>query len=533
MSSNQASRGGNHLATKKQASQKTLEQTLWEAADKLRGNQEPSEYKHVVLGLVFLKYISDRFVERRNNIEASLSEDGIKPERWATFLESRDEYTGHNVFWVPEDARWETIQSRAKLPSVGQDIDQAMDVIEKENPSLRGVLPRNYGRDGLDKRRLGELVDLIGSIGFTSSDDHGSDDVLGRVYEYFLGQFAGKESGKEAGAFYTPRWVVRTLVEMLEPYSGRVYDPAAGSGGMFVESAKFVQAHGGKRSDISVYGQEFTDTTWKLAKMNMALRGIEADFGPKSADSFTEDLHPDLRADYIIANPPFNVSDWWDAKLENDPRWKYGVPPQGNANFAWVQHFIYHLSPNGTAGFVLANGSLSSNTGGDGEIRRAIVEDDLVDCIVSLPEKLFFNFAGPVTLWFISKNRHGNGLRKRIGEVLFIDARKLGTMVSRKLRELTTEDIAQIAGTYHAWRNHEGGYEDVVGFAKSANIEQIAKHDFVLTPGRYVGTPESGLDDELIDEKIKRLRTELFDEFERGRRLELAIRESLAQGLDR
>ena len=525
--STQASRGGNHLATKKQASQKTLEQTLWEAADKLRGNQEPSEYKHVVLGLVFLKYISDRFIERRKAIEASLSVDGIKQERWATFLESRDEYTGHNVFWVPEDARWESIQSRAKLPSVGQDIDQAMDVIEKENPSLRGVLPRNYGRDGLDKRRLGELVDLIGSIGFTSSDDHGSDDVLGRVYEYFLGQFAGKESGKEAGAFYTPRWVVRTLVEMLEPYSGRVYDPAAGSGGMFVESAKFVQAHGGKRSDISVYGQEFTDTTWKLAKMNMALRGIEADFGPKSADSFTEDLHPDLRADYIIANPPFNVSDWWDAKLENDPRWKYGVPPQGNANFAWVQHFIYHLSPLGTAGFVLANGSLSSKTGGEGEIRRKLVEADLVDCIVALPEKLFFNTGIPVALWFVSKDRHGNGHRKREGEVLFIDARKLGTMVSRKLRELTEEDIALIAGSYHAWRNHDGGYEDIAGFSKSVAIQQIAEHDFVLTPGRFVGMQDVELDNEDLNRKIQRLSSELLEEFDRSQSIQQDIKQVL------
>lgn len=515
------------MTIKKSTTLKTLEQTLWEAADKLRGNQEPSEYKHVVLGLVFLKFISDRFVECRSAIEAGLQADGIKSERWAAFLESRDEYTSHNVFWVPQDARWETIQSRAKLASVGEDIDRAMDVIEKENPSLRGVLPRNYGRDGLDKRRLGELVDLIGSIGFTSSDDHGSDDVLGRVYEYFLGQFAGKESGKEAGAFYTPRWVVRTLVEMLEPYSGRVYDPAAGSGGMFVESAKFVQVHGGKRSDISVYGQEFTDTTWKLAKMNLALRGIEADLGPKSADSFTEDLHPDLRADYIIANPPFNVSDWWDAKLENDPRWKYGVPPQGNANFAWVQHFIYHLSPRGTAGFVLANGSLSSKTSGEGEIRRKLVEGDLVDCIVALPEKLFFNTGIPVALWFVSKDRHGNGHRKREGEVLFIDARKLGTMVSRKLRELTEEDIAQIAGAYHSWRNHDGGYEDVAGFAKAASLDEIAKHDYVLTPGRYVGTAEAEIDDEPIDEKIERLTAELFAEFDRGRELEAQVRSSL------
>ena len=515
------------MAANKPSVQKTLEQTLWEAADKLRGNQEPSEYKHVVLGLVFLKYISDRFIERRHSIESSLAEDGIKPERWAAFLESRDEYSGHNVFWVPEDARWETIQSRAKLPSIGQDIDQAMDVIEKENPALRGVLPRNYGRDGLDKRRLGELVDLISSIGFTSTDDHGSDDVLGRVYEYFLGQFAGKESGKEAGAFYTPRWVVRTLVEMLEPYSGRVYDPAAGSGGMFVESAKFVQAHGGKRSDISVYGQEFTDTTWKLAKMNLALRGIEADFGPKSADAFTEDLHPDLRADYIIANPPFNVSDWWDVKLEKDPRWKYGVPPQGNANFAWVQHFIYHLSPRGTAGFVLANGSLSSKTSGEGEIRRKLVEADLVDCIVALPEKLFFNTGIPVALWFVSKNRHGDGHRKREGEVLFIDARKLGTMVSRKLRELTEPDIALIAGTYHAWRNHDGGYEDVAGFAKAASLEEIAKHDFVLTPGRYVGIEAAEAESEPIEERIERLTADLLREFDHGREIESRIRSAL------
>ncbi|MDH6532450.1 type I restriction enzyme M protein [Aurantimicrobium minutum] len=399
--------------------QKTLEQTLWVTADKLRGNQEPSEYKHVVLGLVFLKYISDRFEERRVTLTSELEAEGIREERLAQFLESRDEYTSHNVFWVPENARWGYIQDRAKLPSVGEDIDKAMDLIEKENPSLRGVLPRNFGRDGLDKRRLGELVDLIGSIGFTSTDDHGSDDVLGRVYEYFLGQFAGKESGKDAGAFYTPRSVVRTLVEMLEPYKGRVYDPAAGSGGMFVESAEFVKAHGGKRTDISVYGQEFTDTTWKLAKMNLALRGIEADFGPKSADTFTEDLHPDLRADYIIANPPFNVSDWWDPKLADDPRWKYGVPSEGNANFAWVQHFIHHLSPTGTAGFVLANGALTSNQNGDDQIRQNLVEQGLVDCIVAMPDKLFFNTGISVSLWFISKDRNGVNHRKRNDEVLY------------------------------------------------------------------------------------------------------------------
>lgn len=512
------------MAAKTGKTQKTLEQTLWDAADKLRGNQEPSEYKHIVLGLVFLKYISDRFIERRSTIEVGLEKDGINKQRWASFLESRDEYTSHNVFWVPEDARWESIQARAKLPSVGEDIDRAMDIIEKENPGLRGVLPRNYGRDGLDKRRLGELVDLIGSIGFTTSDDHGSDDILGRVYEYFLGQFAGKESGKEAGAFYTPRWIVRTLVEMLEPYSGRVYDPAAGSGGMFVESAKFVQAHGGKRTDLSVYGQEFTDTTWKLAKMNMALRGIEADFGPKSADSFTEDLHPDLRADYIIANPPFNVSDWWDAKLENDPRWKYGIPPQGNANFAWVQHFIYHLSPRGTAGFVLANGSLTSKTGGEGDIRKKLVQADLVDCIVALPEKLFLNTGISVSLWFVSKDRHGQGTRKREGEILFIDARSLGTMVSRKLRELTDGDIAQISGAYHAWRNSDGKHQDVTGFSKVASIDEIATHDFVLTPSRYVGTLDADVDDEPVPDKIERLTRDLLAEFDRGREIETEIR---------
>lgn len=503
---------------------KTLEQTLWEAADKLRGNQEPSEYKHVVLGLVFLKYVSDRFEERREQLKDELVADGIKPERIESFLEERDEYTSHNVFWVHELARWGYVQSVAKQPEIGQQIDQAMDLIERDNPSLRGVLPRNYGRDGLDKRRLGELVDLIGSIGFTETDDHGADDVLGRVYEYFLGQFAGKETGKDAGAFYTPRSVVNTLVEMLEPYKGRVYDPAAGSGGMFVQSAEFVKAHGGKRTDISVYGQEFTDTTWKLAKMNLALRGIEADMGSHSADSFTKNLHPDLRADFVIANPPFNVSDWWDAKLGDDPRWKYGTPPKGNANFAWVQHFIYHLAPYGTAGFVLANGSLSSKSSGEGEIRRKLIEANVVDCIVAMPDKLFFNTGIPVSLWFVSKARHGNGHRERRGEVLFIDARKLGSMETRRLRVLSDDDIAKIASTYHAWRNHDGGYENVPGFAKATKIDEIEKHDFVLTPGRYVGAVEAEVDDEPIDEKIQRLTNKLFAEFERGRELEAEVR---------
>lgn len=516
----------------KKVQAKTLEQRLWETADALRGNQEPSEYKHVVLGLVFLKYISDRFEARYKEIESTLSDpssDEYIPNeaRRLSFLEDRDEYRSHNVFWVPSEARWESIQAQAKLPEIGQVIDTAMDLIEKENPVIRGVLPRNYGREGLDKGRLGQLVDLIGSIGFTETDDHGSDDVLGRVYEYFLGQFAGKETGKDAGAFYTPRSVVKTLVEMLEPYQGRVYDPACGSGGMFVQSAEFVKAHGGKRTDISVYGQEYTDTTWKLAKMNLALRGIEADLGDRSADTFSQDAHPDLRADFVIANPPFNVSNWWDAKLQDDPRWKYGTPPEGNANFAWVQHFIHHLSPKGTAGFVLANGALASNTSGEGEIRRRLVESRLIDCVVAMPEKLFFNTGIAVSLWFVSKDRGGNGHRKRDDEVLFIDARGLGRLESRRLRVLDDEDIDKIASTYHAWRNHGGSYEDVAGFAKSAALSEVEHHGFVLTPGIYVGTEEADDDGEPAKDRIKRLTADLYAELDRGRELEDVLRSRL------
>lgn len=516
----------------KKGQAKTLEQRLWETADALRGNQEPSEYKHVVLGLVFLKYISDRFAARRNDIETALSDpnsgDYIPNEaRRLQFIEDRDEYTSHNVFWVPAEARWESVQAQAKLPGIGQVIDTAMDLIEKENPVIRGVLPRNYGREGLDKGRLGQLVDLIGSIGFTETDDHGSDDVLGRVYEYFLGQFAGKETGKDAGAFYTPRSVVKTLVEMLEPYHGRVYDPACGSGGMFVQSAEFVKAHGGKRTDISVYGQEYTDATWKLAKMNLALRGIEADLGDRADDSFTRDLHPDLRADFVIANPPFNVSNWWDGKLQDDPRWEYGTPPSGNANFAWVQHFVHHLSPKGTAGFVLANGSLSTKSGGEGDIRRKLVEADLVDCIVAMPDRLFFNTGIPVSLWFVSKDRHGNGHRKRDGEVLFIDARNLGQMETRRVRVLTDEDIAKIAGTYHSWRNHDGDYEDLLGFSRAARVDEIAEHDFVLAPSRYVGLEAALEDDEPAAVKLRRLRKALYAEFDRGQQLEVEVRARL------
>lgn len=515
---------------------KPLEVTLWEAADKLRGNLEAAEYKHVVLGLVFLKYVSDAFTARRSELEAELADPDAdsyipSPDRRERLLEQRDEYAAHNVFWVPERARWEHLQDNAKQPRIGQFLDQAMDLVEHENPSLRGVLPKNYGRADLDKRLLGELVDLIGSIGFTDVD-HGSDDVLGKVYEYFLGKFAGQE-GRGAGEFYTPRSVVRLLVEMLEPYHGRVYDPCCGSGGMFVQSARFVAAHGGKRDDLAIYGQEFVGTTWRLAKMNLALRGIDADLGDRSDDSFHRDLHPDLRADFVLANPPFNKDDWSSAALHDDPRWAYGRPPPGNANFAWVQHFVHHLSPRGVAGFVLANGSLSSRTSGEGDIRRRLVEADVVDCIVALPEKLFLNTGIPVCLWFLAKDRHGNGHRERRGEVLFIDARQLGSMETRTLRVLSDEDVTQIAGAYHSWRSVEPevAYMDVPGFVKAAPLDEVREHDFVLTPGRYVGAAAVEDDGEPVDEKIARLTKELYAEFDEGRRLEAVIRERL-DGLD-
>jgi type I restriction enzyme M protein len=421
-----------------------------------------------------------------------LSDPGRPPsgEPRPRLLDDPAQYIPHNVAFVPVNARWHVIQGRASLPSIGHDLDRAMAEIERENPGLRGVLPRDYGRSGLDKGRLGQLVGLIGSIGFTGSDDHGSDDVLGRVYEYFLGQFAGKETGKDAGAFYTPRSVVKTLVEMLEPFAGRVYDPACGSGGMFVQSAEFVKAHGGKRTDIFVYGQEFTGATWRLARMNLALRGIGANLGDRPADSFAEDLHPGLRADFVLANPPFNVSHWWDRRLAGDPRWKYGTPPAGNANFGWVQHFIHHLSPNGTAGFVLANGSLSSPAAGEADTRQRLVEADLVDCIVALPDRLFFNTMIPVALWLIAKNRHDGGHRRRAGEILFIDARRLGHMKTRRLRALSDADISRIAGTYHAWRSKAAPapYADIEGFARAACAEEVARQGYVLTPSRYVGT---------------------------------------------
>lgn len=478
--------------TTKAKQNKTLEQRLWEAADELRGNQEPSEYKHVVLGLVFLKYISDAFVSRRVELESELcneeSADYIpNPERREKFLELREEYTGHNVFWVPEEARWDFLQSKAKLPEIGQLIDKAMDLIEKENPNIRGVLPRNYGREELDKARLGSLVDLIGSIGFTETDDHGSDDVLGRVYEYFLGQFAGKETGKDAGAFYTPRSVVRLLVEMLEPYRGRVYDPCCGSGGMFVQSAEFVKAHGGKTDDISIYGQEYTATTWKLARMNLALRGIEADLGDRSADSFAHDLHKDLRADFVLANPPFNMSKWWSAKLADDPRWKYGTPPEGNANFAWAEHIVHHLAPHGRAGFVLANMSLASDSVDELRIRKGLVDSDLVDCVVTLPDKLFVNTPIAVSLWFIDKSRRSHGR----SEILFVDASSAYIARSRTSNAIATDTITSIAGLYHQWRSGEEPVS-VDGIRTAvASREDVAERNYVLLPASYTST-ESG-----------------------------------------
>jgi type I restriction enzyme M protein len=529
------------MAARKKAAPKatkSLEQTLWDAADKMRGNLEAGEYKHVVLGLVFLKYVSDAFEDRRAWLEAATADPTnkdyyvAKADRRASIIEDRNEYTSDNVFWVPTKARWPYIQDRAKQPEIGVLIDSAMDLIEKENPTLKGVLPKQFARAEIDKRLLGELVDLIGTIGFTTVD-HGADDVLGRVYEYFLGQFASSE-GKRAGEYYTPRSVVRLLVEMLEPYKGRVYDPCCGSGGMFVQSADFVKAHGGNRNDISVYGQEFTTATWRLAKMNLAIRGIEANLGDRADDSFHRDLHPDLRADYIIANPPFNVSDWYTDALRDDARWKYGTPPSGNGNYAWIQHFIHHLSPKGVAGFVLANGSLSSKTSGEGEIRKNLVDANLVDCIVALPEKLFFNAGIPVCLWFVAKDRSGGAYRDRRGEVLFIDARKLGTMATRTLRVLSDDELAKIAGTYHNWRNKkpDSAYEDISGFCKSASIEEVTTHDYVLTPGRYVGAADIEDDGEPIDEKLARLRVQLLAEFDEADRLEKVIRERL-EGLVR
>lgn len=513
-----------------------FEDTLWKAADKLRGSMDASEYKHVVLGLVFLKYVDDASTDRRETLAAELAADGIEGAEAEELLESRDEYTAEGVFWVPPEARWPYLQASAKQPEIGKLVDNAMDLVEVDNPSLRGVLPKNFSRPALDVRRLGELVDLISGIGLGSAE-HREKDVLGRVYEYFLGKFASAE-GKGGGEFYTPRSVVKLLVEMIEPYRGRVYDPCCGSGGMFVQSERFVEAHGGKRNDIAVYGEESNDTTWRMAKMNLAIRGIEADLGPRWGDTFHEDLHPDLKADYILANPPFNVSDWGGDQLRDDVRWTYGIPPVGNANYAWLQHMASKLSPRGVAGVVLANGSLSTQQSGEGQIRQAMVEGDLVECVVALPGQLFYSTQIPVSLWFLNKDK-ANGhtrpgtraWRDRRGEILFIDARNLGAMVDRTHRELTDEDTARIAHTYHSWRGEPDAepYEDVPGFCASATVEKIAEHRFVLTPGRYVGSEETEGDDEPIGEKIIRLTSELYDAFDESDRLQTRVRIALGR----
>lgn len=477
-----------------------FEADLFKTADKLRGNMEPSDYKHVALGLIFLKYISDAFEAK---YKALLAED-------ARAAEDKDEYLADNVFWVPKEARWSHLQANAKQPSIGTLIDDAMRAIEKDNESLKGVLSKDYARPALNKVMLGELIDLISGIALNEEGDR-SKDVLGRVYEYFLGQFAGAE-GKRGGEFYTPRSVVRVLVEMLEPYSGRVYDPCCGSGGMFVQSEKFVQEHGGRIGDIAIYGQESNYTTWRLAKMNLAVRGIDSDIRWNNEGSFHKDELRDLKADYILANPPFNISDWGGDRLREDVRWKFGAPPLGNANYAWLQHIYHHLAPFGTAGVVLANGSMSSNTSGEGDIRREMIEKDVVDCMVALPGQLFYSTQIPACLWFLARDK-SNGrsgkahLRDRRGQVLFIDARKLGVLVDRTRRELTDEEVQKIANNYHAWRGEKdaGEYADVAGFCKSVTLDDIRKHGHVLTPGRYVGAAEQAEDGELFEEKMQRL----------------------------
>lgn len=511
-----------------------FEAKLWEAADLLRNNMDPAEYKHVVLGLLFLKYIEDAFEERRDDLRAIVADpesdyyvedEEDREAELATLLEDRDEYTAENVFWVPEPARWTHIRGQAKQPTIGKTIDDAMDAIERENPVLKGVLPKVYALPNLDKHNLGKLIDLVSGIGL-GTREHRDKDTLGRVYEYFLSKFASAE-GRGGGEFYTPTSVVRLLVEMLEPYKGRVYDPCCGSGGMFVQSLKFLDAHGGRRDQVTIYGQESNFTTWRLARMNLAIRGIEANLGPKHADSFHSDLHPDLRADFVLANPPFNVSDWGGDRLENDVRWRFGTPPTGNANYAWVQHFIHHLSPTGTAGFVLANGSMSSMQSGEGEIRQKLVEADLVDCIVACPGQLFYATQIPVCLWFLTKSKEGNGHRKRTGETLFIDARKLGRMETRVHRVLDAEDIARVADTYHGWRNKGGTYEDVPGFCKSATLDDMEVHDFVLTPGRYVGAAEVEDDGVPFEEKMERLTAELSAQMAEAEELDEQIRTAL------
>jgi type I restriction enzyme M protein len=547
-----------------------LDKKLWTAADKLRSTLSAAEYKHAVLGLIFVKYVSDAFEKRRKELEGNLKdpahdyylprEDFDTEEEYLaeinTELEVRDYYTEKNVFWVPERARWNNLEDNAKIPpksslpwlvknnegkdvpeemkSVGILIDKALEAIEKVNPKLKGILNKTYARLNLDDDKLGELISLIGSIKL----DHptlASKDILGHVYEYFLGQFASAE-GKKGGQFYTPKSIVSLIVEMLQPFKGRIYDPAMGSGGFFVQSERFIKEHSKKYfnnkdvtvDDISVYGQEYNHTTWQLAAMNMAIRGIDFNFGAQPADTMNNDLHPDLRADYIMANPPFNMKEWWTKKLENDARWKYGTPPENNANFAWLQHMIYHLSPSGSMALLLANGSMSSNTSNEGEIRKNILQADLIECMVALPGQLFTNTQIPACIWLLSKNKSAKGKKRaRQGEVLFIDAREKGYMKDRVLRDFTDDDINDIADTFHNWQQDNDAYEDTPGFCKSVTLTDIEKNDFVLTPGRYVGNEAQEEDFEPFTEKMDRLTAELKEYLEEGNRLEEEIKKQL------
>lgn len=509
-----------------------FEAKLWAMADKLRSNMDAAEYKHVVLGLIFLKFISDKFNAKYEDLKARQDADFTDPEE-------RDEYVAENVFWVPKGARWQDIQDRATTAEVGQIVDDAMRAIEAENSTLEGVLPKNYARADLDKRLLGEVINLVGKIELVAKEAyHQGNDLLGRTYEYFIGQFAAAE-GKKGGQFYTPARVVELLVRMIEPYKGRVYDPCCGSGGMFVQSEKFVEAHGGGRDDLSVYGQESNPQTWRLAKMNLAIRGITANLGPRAADTFHDDLHKDLKADFILANPPFNISDWGGERRRSDVRWKFGVPPVSNANFAWIQHMVHHLAPHGLAGFILANGSLSSNQSGEGEIRTEMIRHDIVDCIVSLPSQLFYTTQIPVCMWFLARDK-SNGLlrdkrlRDRRGETLFIDARSLGHMETRTLRALSSpneegdaSDIGKIVEAYHAWREGRPDYADVPGFCKAVKNADIEAQGFVLTPGRYVGAAAAEEDDTPFAEHFSELRGRLETQILEGERLNAIIRSGM------
>ncbi len=504
----------------KSSKEEPLEKQLWKAADKLRKNIDAAEYKHVVLGLIFLKYISDSFEEMYTKLQKGEGEmAGADPE-------DKDEYKAENIFFVPPEARWSFLLAKAKQPDIGGHVDAAMDAIEKENPILKGVLPKVFARQNLDPASLGGLIDLVGNIALGDAKAR-SADVLGHVFEYFLGEFALAE-GKQGGQFYTPRSIVELLVAMLEPYKGRVFDPCCGSGGMFVQSEKFVEEHQGRVNDISIYGQESNQTTWRLAKMNLAIRGIDASQVKwNNEGSFLNDAHKDLKADFIIANPPFNVSDWSGELLRGDGRWQYGAPPAGNANFAWLQHFIYHLAPNGRAGVVLAKGALTSKTSGEGDIRKALIADgNLIDCIVNLPAKLFLNTQIPAALWFMNRARNNGHPRK--GEILFIDARNLGHLINRRTKELSHEDIQKITATYHAWRIGEAAYADVKGFCATVPLERVAELDYVLTPGRYVGLPDEE-DDFNFAERFAQLKTEFEAQLLEEAKLNMAIAESLAK----